>query len=52
MQGICDAAGVELWPHAKTHKMVPVLRRQLELGAKGGVSAKKLAARIARLADG
>jgi len=40
MQETCDAAGVELWPHAKTHKMVPVLRRQLELGAKGATCAK------------
>ena len=40
MQVTCDAAGVELWPHIKTHKMVPVLRRQLELGAKGMTCAK------------
>lgn len=40
MQAACDAAGVELWPHVKTHKMVPVLRRQLELGAKGATCAK------------
>ena len=40
MQAICDAAGVELWPHIKTHKLVPVLRRQLELGAKGATCAK------------
>jgi len=40
MQEVCDAAGVELWPHSKTHKMVPVLRRQLELGAKGMTCAK------------
>ncbi len=32
MQAVCDAHGVELWPHIKTHKLVPVLRRQLELG--------------------
>lgn len=40
MQQICDAAGVELWPHIKTHKMVPVLRRQLDLGAAGATCAK------------
>lgn len=40
MQDACDAAGVELWPHIKTHKMVAVLRRQLELGAKGATCAK------------
>ncbi len=40
MQRQCDAAGVELWPHAKTHKMVEVLRQQLALGAKGATCAK------------
>lgn len=40
MQETCDAAGVELWPHAKTHKLVPILRRQLELGAVGATCAK------------
>lgn len=40
MQAVCDAHGVELWPHIKTHKMVAVLRRQLELGAKGATCAK------------
>lgn len=40
MQAVCDEAGVELWPHIKTHKMVAVLRRQLELGAKGATCAK------------
>jgi D-serine deaminase-like pyridoxal phosphate-dependent protein len=40
MQATCDAHGVELWPHIKTHKLVPVLRRQLELGAKGATCAK------------
>lgn len=40
MQEACDSAGVELWPHIKTHKLVPVLRRQLELGAKGATCAK------------
>jgi D-serine deaminase-like pyridoxal phosphate-dependent protein len=40
MQEACDAAGVELWPHIKTHKLVPVLRRQLELGAVGATCAK------------
>lgn len=40
MQGWCDAAGVELWPHCKTHKMVRVLKRQLALGAAGATVAK------------
>ncbi len=40
MQAVCDAHGVELWPHIKTHKLVPILRRQLELGAKGATCAK------------
>lgn len=40
MQATCDAAGVELWPHIKTHKLVPVLRRQLEAGARGATCAK------------
>jgi len=40
VQAVCDAAGVELWPHIKTHKLVPVLRRQLQLGAKGATCAK------------
>ncbi len=40
MQSICDVAGTELWPHVKTHKMVSILRRQLELGAKGMTCAK------------
>ena len=40
MQGACDAGGVELWPHIKTHKMIPILHRQLELGAKGATCAK------------
>ena len=40
MQGLCDATGVELRPHMKTHKMVAVAQRQLELGAKGLTCAK------------
>lgn len=40
MQAVCDANGVELWPHIKTHKLVPILRRQLELGARGATCAK------------
>jgi D-serine deaminase-like pyridoxal phosphate-dependent protein len=40
MQARCDTAGVELWPHCKTHKLVPVLRRQLALGAVGATVAK------------
>lgn len=40
MQKACDDAGVELWPHVKTHKMVPVLKRQLDAGAAGATCAK------------
>lgn len=40
MQDACDAHGVELRPHIKTHKMVTVARRQLELGARGLTCAK------------
>lgn len=40
MQSACDRAGVELWPHIKTHKLPPVLRRQLDHGAKGATCAK------------
>lgn len=40
MQSAADSARVELWPHIKTHKMVPILRKQLDLGAKGATCAK------------
>jgi len=40
MQARCDETGVGLWPHCKTHKLVPVLRRQLALGAGGATVAK------------
>ena len=40
MQQACDDAGIALRPHIKTHKLVPVARRQLELGAKGLTCAK------------
>jgi D-serine deaminase-like pyridoxal phosphate-dependent protein len=40
MQAACDAAGVKLWPHIKTHKMVEVARRQLAAGAEGLTCAK------------
>lgn len=40
MQARCDATGTELWPHIKTHKLVPLLRKQLELGARGATCAK------------
>lgn len=40
MQARCDAQGVELWPHAKTHKMVEVARLQLAAGAKGLTCSK------------
>jgi D-serine deaminase-like pyridoxal phosphate-dependent protein len=40
MQAACDAHGVALWPHIKTHKMVEVARMQLAAGARGLVCAK------------
>jgi len=40
MQEACDASGIELRPHMKTHKMVEVARRQLAAGAKGLTCAK------------
>ena len=40
MQSLCAAHDVELWPHIKTHKLVPVLRRQLAAGAIGATCAK------------
>ncbi len=35
MQAACDARGVDLRPHAKTHKSLEVARRQLAAGAAG-----------------
>ena len=40
MQTVCDAHGVELRPHIKTHKMVAVARQQLAAGARGLTCAK------------
>lgn len=40
MQAACDAGGVELRPHIKTHKMVAVARQQLAAGAAGLTCAK------------
>lgn len=40
MQAACDAQGVHLWPHVKTHKTVEIARMQLEAGAQGLVCAK------------
>jgi len=40
MQAVCDAHGVDLRPHIKTHKMIEAGRHQLAAGAKGFVSAK------------
>ena len=40
MQSVCDASGVALWPHIKTHKMVEVARMQLAAGAQGLTCAK------------
>jgi D-serine deaminase-like pyridoxal phosphate-dependent protein len=35
MAGLCRAAGVELWPHAKTHRTVEYGRLQIAEGASG-----------------
>jgi D-serine deaminase-like pyridoxal phosphate-dependent protein len=40
MQAICNAHGVALWPHIKTHKCIEIARIQLEAGAAGLVCAK------------
>lgn len=40
MQASCDANGVELWPHVKTHKTVEIARMQLVAGARGLTCAK------------
>lgn len=40
MQAVCEANGVQLRPHIKTHKMVEVARRQLQGGAAGLTCAK------------
>ncbi|MDR3710936.1 MAG: alanine racemase [Capsulimonadaceae bacterium] len=40
MQGQCDANGVALWPHIKTHKCLEIARMQLDAGASGLVCAK------------
>ncbi|MSU52148.1 MAG: alanine racemase [Opitutia bacterium] len=40
MQAACDAHGVELRPHIKTHKMVAIARQQLAAGARGLTCAK------------
>lgn len=40
MQGHCDAGGVRLWPHVKSHKCQEVLRRQIAAGASGITCAK------------
>jgi D-serine deaminase-like pyridoxal phosphate-dependent protein len=51
MQVACDEAGIELRPHIKTHKLVPIARRQWELGAKG-LTCAKLGEAEAMLASG
>ena len=40
MQAAADAAGIELRPHIKTHKMVGIARQQLAAGAAGLTCAK------------
>lgn len=40
MQDHCNAHGVQLWPHIKTHKMIEVARMQIEAGATGLTCAK------------
>lgn len=40
MQTLCDANGIELRPHIKTHKCVHIARRQLQAGAAGLTCAK------------
>jgi D-serine deaminase-like pyridoxal phosphate-dependent protein len=40
LAGYAREHGIELWPHAKTHKMPPVARMQLAAGAAGLTVAK------------
>lgn len=40
MQTACEAGQTQLRPHIKTHKMLPVARRQLKAGAAGLTCAK------------
>jgi len=51
LQSVCTAAGIELRPHIKTHKMVEVARRQLAAGA-AGLTCAKLGEAEAMLAAG
>lgn len=51
MQSVCDTNGVELRPHIKTHKLVPVARMQLAAGARG-LTCAKLGEAEAMLASG
>ncbi|MBE9606847.1 alanine racemase [Acetobacteraceae bacterium H6797] len=41
MQAYCDAHGLALRPHIKTHKMPEMAQRQIDLGAKG-ITCQKL----------
>ncbi len=41
MQDYCDAHGLKLRPHIKTHKIPAFAHRQVELGA-GGITCQKL----------
>ena len=43
MQAYCDAHGVSLRPHTKTHKLPDVARLQLDAGAVGVQVAKSSA---------
>src|SRR5882757_848170 len=43
MQDYCDAHGLKLRPHIKTHKIPAFAHRQVELGAKG-ITCQKLGA--------
>lgn len=46
----CDKLGIANWPHIKTHKLVPLARYQVALGAKG-ITVQKLGEAEA-MADG
>ncbi|MCB9537582.1 MAG: alanine racemase [Myxococcales bacterium] len=46
MAALCARHGVRLRPHVKTHKCVPLARRQIELGAVGLSAAKVSEARV------
>ena len=50
MQDYCDAHGLKLRPHIKTHKIPAFAHRQIELGA-GGITCQKLGEAVVKNAE-